>query len=531
MIVRVRNLRVAVILIRDAVTIVILVLGVRRTVTIGIQLEVRLHLIGGLIRVGHRDRNIKLLSGVRAQLGAIREGNGDLTGVLVNLNDVALRSLEVLRDRELRVLRNINTLTVLVSKGRLRLGFLTRNNQLVLVLRLEEVCLLTDHDRRVCTISSAVGVLNTNRKVYRVTRLELFTVDTIRTRRNRNHAGLSVDISGPTFRQRILVQNVLCICKTLIRRINRLTRQRINELRLTSRHLSADLSKRRIILRRNLSSRLHQCSKRVRRESNSVTIGIDAIQRRRVRRHLVKILRNRDLTVRQRTIGLRRHTQRVLIFNQVALSINSLAGVNHIAVTIRPLNLVKSTQVKARKTFGKRVSLITRTSKVRQGVILIHRKVDLVRHQRHIPRTNIVVRAQARLLHTAHIVRRASNATNISDPPGVRCQTLPNIATPCTHIGHTGRQIRCINKQPIPVHVLRICTAGDLIICKDAIGKAISNRTGKLRRNIARLIRVNTVRALELNQVVAIAVSFRDDALSDPIRILRDLLVNPSLQL
>ena len=79
--------------------------------------------------------------------------------------------------------------------------------------------------------------------------------------------------------------------------------------------------------------------------------------------------------------------------------------------------------------------------------------------------------------------------------------------------------------------MLRIFTKRDLVIRKDAIGKAVSNRTGKLRSNLARLIRVNAVRTLELNQVVAIAVSFRDDALSDPIRILRDLLVDPSLQL
>ena len=135
MIVRVRNLRVAVIFVRDAVVIVIAVLGVRLTVTIGIQLEVRLHLIGGLIRVRHRHRNIELLNGVLVQLRPVRERHRDLTGVLINLDLIALRSLEVFRNRELRTLRSLDVLTILVSEGRGRLGLLTRNNQLVLVGR------------------------------------------------------------------------------------------------------------------------------------------------------------------------------------------------------------------------------------------------------------------------------------------------------------------------------------------------------------------------------------------------------------
>ena len=393
--------------------------------------------------------------------------------------------------------------------------------------------MLTNDDRRIRTIGSAIRVLHTNRQIHRVTRLQLFTIDAIRTRRNRNHTSALINGSRPALRQRLLMEGVLRTLKTLIGRINQLTGLRINELRLLSVILYANLHKRRIVLRRNLSSRLHQCSKRVRRESNSVTIGIDAVQGRRVRRHLVKIFRNRDLTVRQRAVRLSGHTQRIrscVALNQVALSINSLASINYVAVTILPLDLVQRAQVKPRKTFRKRMRRITRTSKIRQRIVLIHRKVDLVRHQRHIPGTDIVVRAQARLLHAAHIVRRARNATNISDPPGVRCQTLPHVSTPCAHIGNAGWQVRRVDKQPVPVHVLRILTAGDLIICKDAIRKAVSNRTSKLRSNLARLIRVNTVRALELNPVVAIAVSFRDDALGDPIRILRDLLVNPSLQ-
>ena len=142
----IRNLRVAVVLVRDAVTIVILVLGVRLTVVIGIQLEVRLSVILAAIRVGHRNRNIELFRGVLVQLRLIREGNGDLTGVLVDLDLVALRSSEVLRDLELRTLRSLGVLTVLISEGRGRLGFLTRNNQLVLVRRGELVGILGHQD-------------------------------------------------------------------------------------------------------------------------------------------------------------------------------------------------------------------------------------------------------------------------------------------------------------------------------------------------------------------------------------------------
>ena len=140
MIVDVRNLRIAVLSIRNTVTVIILIRDVRILVTISIQLELSLHLIGGLIRVGHRDRNLKLLRGVLVQLQLIRERHRNLTGGLVDLNDVALRSSEVLTNSELRTLRNLYILTILISKGRRRLRFLTRNNQLVFVLRLNGVC-------------------------------------------------------------------------------------------------------------------------------------------------------------------------------------------------------------------------------------------------------------------------------------------------------------------------------------------------------------------------------------------------------
>ena len=136
MVVRVRNLRVAVILIRDAVTVVVAVLGVRLTVVIGVQLELGRSLVRAAVRVGHRDRNIELFLGVLVQLRLVRERNGDLTGVLINLDFVALRSREVLTNGELRTFRSLRVLTVLISEGRGRLGFLTRNNQFLFVGRL-----------------------------------------------------------------------------------------------------------------------------------------------------------------------------------------------------------------------------------------------------------------------------------------------------------------------------------------------------------------------------------------------------------
>ena len=159
MIVRVRNLRVAVILIRDAVVVVVFILGVRLTVTIGVQLEVRIRLVGAAVWVGHRDRNVEFFDSVLVQLGLVREGNGDFTGVLVNLDFVAFRSLDVFRNRELRTLRSLSVLTVLVGEGRGRLGLLTRNNQLVLVSRLVNRVLVRNLRVVVLTIRDAVVVV------------------------------------------------------------------------------------------------------------------------------------------------------------------------------------------------------------------------------------------------------------------------------------------------------------------------------------------------------------------------------------
>ena len=152
MIVRVRNLRVAVIFVRDAVVIVIAVFSVRLTVVIGIQLEVRIRLIGAAIRVGHRHRNIELLNGVLVQLRAVRERHRDLTGVLINLDLIALRSSEAVSDLELRTLRSLSRATVLASERRGRLGLLARNNQLVLIRRLVNVCVgvLVGHEDGPC---------------------------------------------------------------------------------------------------------------------------------------------------------------------------------------------------------------------------------------------------------------------------------------------------------------------------------------------------------------------------------------------
>ena len=152
MIVRVRNLRVAVIFVRDAVVIVIAVFSVRLTVVIGIQLEVRIRLIGAAIRVGHRHRNIELLNGVLVQLRAVRERHRDLTGVLINLDLIALRSSEAVSDLELRTLRSLSRATVLASERRGRLGLLARNNQLALIRRLVNVCVgvLVGHEDGPC---------------------------------------------------------------------------------------------------------------------------------------------------------------------------------------------------------------------------------------------------------------------------------------------------------------------------------------------------------------------------------------------
>ena len=194
MIVRVRNLRVAVAFVRDAVVIVILVLVVRRAVTIGVQLEVRLSVVLAAIRVGHRDRNIELLNGVLVQLRPVRERHRDLTGGLVNLDLIALRSLEVFRNRELRTRRSLRVLTVLASERRGRLGLLARNNKLVLILRLVKAGILLGHrDGDVNGVLRAIRVSHHNRNSDLVTRL--------RTLRNRNRDLTSIRINLHTLRR------------------------------------------------------------------------------------------------------------------------------------------------------------------------------------------------------------------------------------------------------------------------------------------------------------------------------------------
>ena len=177
MIIRVRNLRVAIFLVRNAVVIVVLVLSVRRTVVIGIQLELRIRLIGAAIRVGHRNRNIELLNSVLIQLRPIRERNRNLTSGLINADLIALRSSEVLTNSKLRTLRSSYILTILISKGRGRLRLLTRNNQLTLIRRLKLLVVLStrllNRDSDSHLISSAIGVGHNNRNLDLVTRLSI----------------------------------------------------------------------------------------------------------------------------------------------------------------------------------------------------------------------------------------------------------------------------------------------------------------------------------------------------------------------
>ena len=140
MIIRVRNLRIRVILIRDAVIIVILILGIRRPITISIQLKVSVHRISAAILIRHRNRNIKLFDRALIQLRLIRELNTDHTSGLINRHRVTLRSRKAVSNSELRTLRNIYTLTTLISKRRSRRSLHTRNNQLTLILRLDSCC-------------------------------------------------------------------------------------------------------------------------------------------------------------------------------------------------------------------------------------------------------------------------------------------------------------------------------------------------------------------------------------------------------
>ena len=136
-VVSVRNLRIRVLTVRDAVIIVILILGIRLAIIISIQLKVSLHLINAAILIRHLNRNIKLLNSVLIQLRLIRERNRDLTSGRIKVVNITLRSSEAITNSKLRILRNIYTLTSRISKRRSRRRpLVTRNNQLTLIRRL-----------------------------------------------------------------------------------------------------------------------------------------------------------------------------------------------------------------------------------------------------------------------------------------------------------------------------------------------------------------------------------------------------------
>ena len=195
MIVRVWNLRVAVLIIRDAVTVIIRIREIRRAVTIGIQLELRLGLVRGLIWVGHRDRNIELFRGLLVQLGLIREGHRDLTGVLIDRDLVALRRSKAIGDLELGALRSGCVLAILVGEGRRRLCLLAWDDELVLVGRLVKVLVLVGHrDGDVNVVLGAIRVRHNNRNRDLVTRLRILRNG------HRDLTGILVDLDDVALR-------------------------------------------------------------------------------------------------------------------------------------------------------------------------------------------------------------------------------------------------------------------------------------------------------------------------------------------
>ena len=345
MIVRVRNLRVAVILIRDAVAVIIRIRDVRVTVTIGVQLEVSVRLIGAAIRVSHRNRNIELLNGVLVQLRLIRERNGDLTSGLVDLNDVTLRSLEVFRNLELRTFRSLRVLTVLVSEGRRRLRFLTRNNQLALIRRLELVALLglvNDLDRCVDDLGSAIFVGDLNRNVVR-------TWLNVGTRLDGQRA---ISVYGdPVLRSDIFrkagllelrsVLDVLRGCRSELSGVRNSGAVLVD--RALSRGLFANLDLGLLVFRSDVGQEgvSHESRALIGRVVNGS--GVQGV--------LSKVFRNREITRRDDTevVGVR------------------LATVNFLTLTVSPNDHVSSVRDQT-ESLG--FHLVTRSSRLVRGVVL-----------------------------------------------------------------------------------------------------------------------------------------------------------------
>ena len=532
MIVGVRNLRVAVFVIVDAVAVIIRIRDIRIAITIGIQLEVRSRLIHGAIRVGHRNWNIELFRGVLAQLGLIREGHGDLTGGLVDgANGVALRRLEVLWNFELGALRSVDlilsrvTVFVLPGLGKRRLGLrlLTRNNKLVLVCWLEDRVLVrrngenrvsasddatlglrvavrignrgtvlienrnlqfivTHDDRELVRLSSLVGLRGEGHDTGRRVNLDLVFSDALR-----QFAKFELGLL------RLLLFDIL--------------RSRVVELRLRGSLLAA-LRIDRVVCKvvASDSEGIHRQHKII---SSRLTLSNLQTSSKRITRLGIR----RDSKLTARDLG-------------GCIHLGGWALLYRVAVLVIPLNVVVQVLGK-RQTRRIRLNLIPDRCPIVSGVLINHIKLQRLRSKRDVP-TGVAVGSVTDQGTVTTEELRVSTSIQISTEAWARpLAKRPRVQR--TDIVWQWVAVLVKNADVAPVHV-------DVLGARKAVRPvALVMRTRQgaklvLWNNSATVVGV-AVDTLPAQLEMTISTSGGSQSFCDPLfRVLGNLLINPLLQ-
>ena len=488
----VRNLRVGAVLlllvIRDAVAVVVLILGVRRAVTIGVQLEVCGCVVLRTVRVGHLDRDIEVLDSLSVQL--LRSRHSDFTGGLVDIDRVALRSSEVIRDGELRTLRRVDGLLgdvavlVLLLDGRRRRLRLTRNNSLVLILRLDRVSIRRcNNKRRDSWCRGAICVGHLHRHIGLVTRRR------IRREGHRNLTGLLVDPNlvalwdleiGRNLELRRLLLLVLSLELVRAQLLDVIGLGVVEGRRLRS-ELLANLALSNLILRHPA----HQHGKRIGGDTTAAFTGllIDRVQVRRERRRRINTVREQlgitSIQWARRKRGIS------------SSSLNLITGLDNLtSVRVDPLNLVVQILNELRRnTRGLRLHLITRLSRIIAGVMRCDIELDVIRVQRHIVRTH---KAGLGLVHLRGptVIRVVPSHRQVTVGVERRRQT-------------SAFSLLRGDKQPIPVDVLRqvFSTTTSRARLPGTVLRGRRNRAKQAIRVVLRPIRERHLRTVITRQI------------------------------
>ena len=509
-------------LVGDAVAVIVLVRGVRIAVTVSIQLELRSCVVLRAVRVLNLHRNFDFLGRITVERVLV-DVDGDLTGLRINFCGVALRSLEVLRNGELGTLRCINRLVgdiavfILLLEGRLRLLRGTRNNLLVLVLRLDSgVSIHNDFKRSGTNRPGAILQDCNNRNLKLRARLCIL-------REGQSHftSGL-VQFNGVTFR--------------LLERIRKFEFR--NRRRKVTALLRLHLIGSGVIERRNTrlqrltglallllvdGSPTNENSEGISSNTASTSITLGNVHRVKVStesRGLIDTVREQIFTA---SVQRERWELPLRTSLQQRARINDFTG-----VSVNPLNFVIEVVDELRRhTLGVRLSHITRLRPVLSGVVRSHIERDVVRVQR--KERSVQVLAHLRNIPTVAGVVAPMIKVAVSLPRGLHTEA---------------RHILSGDKQPIPVDVLRHflrhiavvalreCTVlrrrrhgakqipCDMLrtIRERHLGAVITSERVATSPSTTTVIerQSGTERAVELQRVVIVRADLRHDSLGDP---------------